>query len=620
METIRKTIYDIDLAKQLQRIFSGVLLAKNDKQANRMGVNVFQDGQAVNLSGYTVKGYFIRSGVETLILTGAIDGNTAYVDLEAKCYHKDGSFSISIVLCHDGKEQTLVIFDGRIACTCTDTIIENENTLSLADLVQQEWVTNVLTAADTATEQAGKAAESAAQAQAIKDSIPPDYTALVETVNQKAPAIFVDASGAIVTITDGAEGMPVQSLVTHVEPVQEGSGDPSLDNVRPIIGWDAVSVTGAGKNLFGGEALADRFQEVVSVTRDDEARTIAFRASNMSGKVFFTDFKPETQYTIILYGINSGATNITNLSILYTDGTSGKPVFKTAGENSFAVYTTTAGKSVESLRGAYNDGTTTLYYDQCGIFEGVLTDADFITYQGKTLTAELPETLCGFVNDWTTGLATVTHDRIVATGDEWYSLYEFNGKKGIMIYNQLKQKSMRADGVCTHAPVTVDMSGGLQVWYGVGDNEIYVAGLIDALGVSTLEDAVAWIKSQYAAGTPVTFVYKLDEPYTIQLTPQQLSTLKGTNNIWSSAGETEVTYAADTKMYADAKDSTAMIGTAEPGMVATKNYASGDFIVVGKSLYKATAAIATGEAITPGTNCTATTVIEQLAAIYNLIK
>ena len=40
---------------------------------------------------------------------------------------------------------------------------------------------------------------------------------------------------------------------------------------------------------------------------------------------------------------------------------------------------------------------------------------------------------------------------------------------------------------------------------------------------------------------------------TIQLTPQQLETLKGTNNIWSDAGATEVTYAADTGLYIEQK-------------------------------------------------------------------
>ena len=33
------------------------------------------------------------------------------------------------------------------------------------------------------------------------------------------------------------------------EPVQEGSGDPSPDNIRPITGRDAVSVTRCGKNI-----------------------------------------------------------------------------------------------------------------------------------------------------------------------------------------------------------------------------------------------------------------------------------------------------------------------------------------------------------------------------------
>lgn len=35
-------------------------------------------------------------------------------------------------------------------------------------------------------------------------------------------------------------------------PKQAGTGDPSPDNVRPITGWDEVTVTRCGKNLFGG--------------------------------------------------------------------------------------------------------------------------------------------------------------------------------------------------------------------------------------------------------------------------------------------------------------------------------------------------------------------------------
>lgn len=48
-------------------------------------------------------------------------------------------------------------------------------------------------------------------------------------------------SGPIVSFPYG-DGSPLKSLVAHIEPVQEGTGDPSPDNVRPISGWSAVNV------------------------------------------------------------------------------------------------------------------------------------------------------------------------------------------------------------------------------------------------------------------------------------------------------------------------------------------------------------------------------------------
>lgn len=44
-------------------------------------------------------------------------------------------------------------------------------------------------------------------------------------------------------------------------------------------------------------------------------------------------------------------------------------------------------------------------------------------------------------------------------------------------------------------------------------------------------------------------VYKLATPITIDLTPQQMTTLLGTNNIWADTGDTEVTYKADIQKY-----------------------------------------------------------------------
>lgn len=57
-----------------------------------------------------------------------------------------------------------------------------------------------------------------------------------------------------------------------------------------------------------------------------------------------------------------------------------------------------------------------------------------------------------------------------------------------------------------------------------------------------------------------------------------------------------------------------IVATVE-GATASANYAAGRYFVHGGKLYKATTAIATGEAIVPGTNCMQTTVMAELLAL-----
>lgn len=48
-------------------------------------------------------------------------------------------------------------------------------------------------------------------------------------------------SGTVSTIDDGTV-LPMPSLKVGIEPVQEGSGDPSPENIRPISGWTAANI------------------------------------------------------------------------------------------------------------------------------------------------------------------------------------------------------------------------------------------------------------------------------------------------------------------------------------------------------------------------------------------
>ena len=66
-----------------------------------------------------------------------------------------------------------------------------------------------------------------------------------ELESEKADAIISSASGAIASFPDGAEA-PVKSLTVAIEPVQEGTGNPSPDNVRPISGWTGCVISHSG--------------------------------------------------------------------------------------------------------------------------------------------------------------------------------------------------------------------------------------------------------------------------------------------------------------------------------------------------------------------------------------
>lgn len=52
-----------------------------------------------------------------------------------------------------------------------------------------------------------------------------------------------------------------------------------------------------------------------------------------------------------------------------------------------------------------------------------------------------------------------------------------------------------------------------------------------------------------ALAVDVQIVYELATPQTYQLTPTQIDSLLGRNNVWADSGDVTVEYIADTKLY-----------------------------------------------------------------------
>lgn len=528
----RSDLIDIDLNRPLPRSNAGELLATGDKLSNRYGVRVFRQGETVNLSGYAVTGYFIRPDMETVVITGAVSGNAAFVDLPQACYTQQGRFSLAVKISGGGITQTVRIVDGYIRTSQTGTLIDPGTAIpSLDDIFAQ------IAAMEQATANANTATQAAQQATAEAQE------ATQEMMTTSAPAIIPTATGSIVTITDGA-ARPAVELISHIEPVQEGSGDPSPDNVRPISGWDSVTAQRTGKNksrieTFNGATWADSSAGLVDVLNSLPVGKYTISARwkliyNGDGAMSATD-----QYGISISQVASkylawnttaiGAVRECSITFDITESNTGKIN---------TVYLYAAGND--------NVGST----GKANIYDIQIERSEVATayepYQGQTLTADLPETVYGGEMNWTTGELENYGHKIVIDGTN-IAVAKHESADGVyVIYNlDAYGHPLPASGgamACSHFPVGE-----------VGANNIHVSpnnyGTIYIGSVPGISDAAAY--NAWLANNPITCIYRAAEPERIQLTPQQLSTLKGINNVWSSTGETTLSYVADTKMYID---------------------------------------------------------------------
>ena len=388
-----------------------------------------------------------------------------------------------------------------------------------------------------------------------------EITTVKEDLNDnKADVIVSSASGAIASFSDGANNLPMKSVVCNIEPVQAGTGDPAPDNVRAISGWTETRTYRTGKNIFGGTEFITSLQEhYANIEVDTTNKKVRYSPSAPEGYwqlignartgSYPFQFKDNTQYTFI-FKIDKPETNTNlQLGVSYTDGTnSGGLVSQNADSEGWLVFTSASGKTVRSLYGGqYSPGYGTwIYYDQIGIFEGILTKAQFEAYIGNTYTTALGQTVYGGTLDVVSGMLTV--DRLGSDmGDiEWIN-YKTGGFKHTL-----------SDAI-THTLST-------------GDTNL-ICSMYKTMAYSvTLTNGQASIANHvlYAVNTDYTtdadafqtgmvgqkVVYKLATPQTYQLTPTQVKSLLGANNVFCDTGDVTAEYRADTKLYIDGQIAT----------------------------------------------------------------
>lgn len=427
------------------------------------------------------------------------------------------------------------------------------------------------------------------------------------------------ASGDIASFADGAGDVPLKSLTVQIKPVQN------------LHGYDKPWPAGGGKNLLNPALLKDEAAwNVVELT-----------------------VEPSTQYTVssniayssqlLCYANNTGSagggdTNkvYTNHPVTLTSTADGKiylPQGKSGGDDSFANHIVMVEKgSTGTALAPYSNICPITGWDGVKIWVQAEYD-DTADPTVDILIPTPPGTVYGGTLNLTTGVLSV--DRVMYTLDGVSQYLKFaneytsapTGCKSYYIATTAswprKDAGNYAGALSSHFYRSWSTVNSMQAWDFVsGSGSVYQYIFILPDTYSTLALANQWLADQVTAGTPVQVLLYRETPVTYQLTPQEVKTLLGQNNIWADTGDVSIEYRADVQLYVDKKVSASqtlmeLIITAnrESGMTASAAYSAGALIIVNGTLYKATTSIASGATLTVGTNVTATTIAAELAAL-----
>lgn len=408
---------------------------------------------------------------------------------------------------------------------------------------------------DATLTQEGKAADAKATGGAIAAITPDDdavngkpWTSLKIVDTLCAP---FSAEGNPVTCTP-VEGYPL-SVQASWEPRQEGEGDPSPDNVRPITGLDSVQVMRCGKNLmpYNKPSPSTYTANGITFTWNDDGsiHIIGTAAEKVDSNIMrFDDFSiPPGEYRMIspsALGVfpqfvvkkaNTGANfwySANNITIESGD----VPQYFYVSVNAGAVVDTTV-------------------YAFLSYGSEMPSVEDYAPYTGTTATLTLPETIYGGTVDAVTGEGSEEVHGVQFNGTEaWtqaaagstelsYFEHVFPDSADLLPSSAGSVALARRSQKISHFKIgnpyseNVDDAGWV---YSAASIDAAVAR-IRASRFENVEDWNAYLAAQAAAGTPVTIAYKLATPTTFQATGgQSLPALPGTNTVYTDADAVRV--------------------------------------------------------------------------------
>ena len=343
-----------------------------------------------------------------------------------------------------------------------------------------------------------------------------DYTTKLY-VDGKLPT--GSASGTIANIKDGADGMPMKSLTATIVPKQSGTGTPSPDNVRPISGWESVETSVCGVNVWDEEWESGY---ISNSTGENVATVSQIRGKNYISTIPNASyyFKSPSGVFVYFYDANKEYIGV------YGSGTR------------IRNNTITLGEDVRYIRISMPSDYGTTYNNDISI-NYPSTDHSYHAYNGHTHTTELGRTVYGGTVDLVSGVLTDKMKLIdlgslswsyQSTWESWYTDYIADVKGTNTGTETPNFVSDRLEAISTNAGFAPQAQG----FTGITSTTRSSSGCrILVKNGSTTEPPTGQL------------CYELATPQTYTLTPQQINTLAGVNNVWADSGDCSIEYVRD---------------------------------------------------------------------------
>lgn len=307
--------------------------------------------------------------------------------------------------------------------------------------------------------------------------------------------------------------------------------------IVPIEGHDEVTVHTSSNNLVNEDTV---FGDNGGVKQPNGSWYIADQ-STLRNKVFFYNNGYEGQFTVTWIHKDTGSANWgTYPIVVYTDGLV-ETISMTKSTNAFRTETlvTRADKVVDHFEFTYASNNAGYYYLQLELGS---TATEYQPYQGSDYTTDLGQTVYGGTLDVVSGVLTVDRAMVTFDGssDEPYVIGSYGMAFRTYLPNDFKPTTNTRElaGLVSNQMTEVTQAS---TWGTVGTgaliantNQLYFKLASDLTDISALRT--------YLASNPLQICYPLAEPQTYQLTPTEVNTLLGENNVWSDNGDIKVEY------------------------------------------------------------------------------